>query len=250
MAKITHESVQLISKYSIFVWDDLFLSSSKWSFDLDTLKWHFLPKLQPTDANYSSTPFSRYGHTVVVYKRKFYLWGGRNDHHRACNRLFCFDPATCQWSIVATISTVIPAARDGHSACVINNRMYIFGGFEDQVWILLEIISFVHFRIRVNNFPMISIISISINVLGISIHLMYDDDENWIVRDCWSVFFSFFSRAGMNFLIVVIFIQQLISTIACISSVVDPKILLLNIHMEYSTTIVYMSSILKRISGR
>lgn len=27
----------------------------------------------------------------------------------------------------------IPSPRDGHSACVINDRMYIFGGFEDQV---------------------------------------------------------------------------------------------------------------------
>ena len=26
----------------------------------------------------------------------------------------------------------IPAARDGHSACVINNSMYIFGGYEEH----------------------------------------------------------------------------------------------------------------------
>ncbi len=56
------------------------------------MKWFELSKPETTDQQYKSTPYSRYGHTVVVYKRKFYLWGGRNDHPRACNRLFCFDP--------------------------------------------------------------------------------------------------------------------------------------------------------------
>lgn len=78
------------------------------------------------------SPFSRYGHTVVIYNRKFYLWGGRNDHPRACNRLFCFDPKTNHWSIVPIVGCLVPGARDGHSACVIENRMYIFGGFEDE----------------------------------------------------------------------------------------------------------------------
>lgn len=101
------------------------------------------------------TPFSRYGHTVVVYKRKFYLWGGRNDHPRACNRLFCFDPGkysieinflysinleTRQWSLVSIVGHLIPSARDGHSACIIHNRMYIFGGFEDSVKIFFLLI--------------------------------------------------------------------------------------------------------------
>ena len=26
-----------------------------------------------------------------------------------------------------------PAARDGHSACVIESRIYIFGGYEEEV---------------------------------------------------------------------------------------------------------------------
>ena len=59
---------------------------------LDTLKWYSILKPSIKDPQYIIAPFSRYGHTVVVYKRKFYLWGGRNDHPGACNRLFCFDP--------------------------------------------------------------------------------------------------------------------------------------------------------------
>jgi len=97
-----------------------------------TLKWNLLSKPDRTDSNYSSTPYSRYGHTVVVYKEKFYLWGGRNDHSGACNRLFTFDPKTHRWSIVSVHGYLIPSARDGHSACLIHDRMYIFGGFEDD----------------------------------------------------------------------------------------------------------------------
>lgn len=28
---------------------------------------------------------------------------------------------------------MIPGARDGHSACIINHCMYVFGGFEEEI---------------------------------------------------------------------------------------------------------------------
>ena len=37
-----------------------------------------------------------------------------------------------KWSIVDTEGDT-PQARDGHSACVIDAKMYIFGGYEAQV---------------------------------------------------------------------------------------------------------------------
>lgn len=40
---------------------------------------------------------------------------------------------TRQWSMISIVGDITPSPRDGHTACVINNRMYIFGGFEDQV---------------------------------------------------------------------------------------------------------------------
>jgi hypothetical protein len=43
------------------------------------------------------------------------------------------DLATRQWSLVPILGSLVPSARDGHSACIIHNRMYIFGGFEDIV---------------------------------------------------------------------------------------------------------------------
>ena len=40
--------------------------------------------------------------------------------------------ACYQWKRPRTHG-VTPGARDGHSACVINNKMYIFGGYEEEV---------------------------------------------------------------------------------------------------------------------
>ncbi len=40
--------------------------------------------------------------------------------------------ATFKWSR-PTVNGNIPGARDGHSACVINGKMYIFGGYEEYV---------------------------------------------------------------------------------------------------------------------
>lgn len=104
-------------------------------------------------------PYQRYGHTVVSYGKKIYLFGGRNDNH-SCNRLYCFDTDTHKWSC-PDVCGYIPAARqvsksncfknsnlklniltffsffficrDGHSACVVNDAMYVFGGYDDSV---------------------------------------------------------------------------------------------------------------------
>lgn len=38
---------------------------------------------------------------------------------------------TLEWSTPEVYGS-IPVPRDGHSACVINNQMYIFGGFQEN----------------------------------------------------------------------------------------------------------------------
>lgn len=40
----------------------------------------------------SEIPYQRYGHTVVAYKGKVYLWGGRSDQFRTSSILHEFDP--------------------------------------------------------------------------------------------------------------------------------------------------------------
>lgn len=77
-------------------------------------------------------PYQRYGHTVCAYNGRAYLWGGRNDEFGASNTLHEFDPATQKWRIVP-VSGKVPPSRDGHSATVVGHKMYLFGGFEEDV---------------------------------------------------------------------------------------------------------------------
>eukprot|EP00088_Acartia_fossae_P008534 TRINITY_DN14086_c0_g1_i3.p1 TRINITY_DN14086_c0_g1~~TRINITY_DN14086_c0_g1_i3.p1 ORF type:complete len:430 (-),score=43.45 TRINITY_DN14086_c0_g1_i3:185-1372(-) len=76
-------------------------------------------------------PFQRYGHTVVAYKEDIYLFGGRNNE-TSCNKLYRFHTNTLKWS-TPKVTGEIPGERDGHSACVIDKYMFVFGGYEDAL---------------------------------------------------------------------------------------------------------------------
>lgn len=75
-------------------------------------------------------PFKLYGHTVVSYKGFFYLWGGRSDAYGCRQTLHRYNPATNLWSIVTTFGQC--PARDGHTAIVWDDYMFIFGGYEER----------------------------------------------------------------------------------------------------------------------
>uniref|UniRef100_A0A914DQC8 Kelch domain-containing protein 3 n=1 Tax=Acrobeloides nanus TaxID=290746 RepID=A0A914DQC8_9BILA len=80
---------------------------------------------------YESFPYQRYGHTVVMYGGKAYLWGGRNDEAGASDILHEYDPIKNEWSIVK-INGPSPVARDGHTAVVYHDKMFVYGGFEED----------------------------------------------------------------------------------------------------------------------
>lgn len=94
-----------------------------------TMEWHEVQHGYETCEE--DVPFNRYGHTVVSDGHLVYLWGGRNDQ-RSCNVLFVFNAYSQTWSRPA-VRGIKPAARDGHSATISNGKMYIFGGFEDDI---------------------------------------------------------------------------------------------------------------------
>lgn len=56
------------------------------------------------------------------------MWGGRNNAVQ-CEILTCFDTVTLEWSN-PPVTGQVPFAKDGHTACRIKNKMYIFAGFE------------------------------------------------------------------------------------------------------------------------
>ncbi|PVD26303.1 hypothetical protein C0Q70_13974 [Pomacea canaliculata] len=97
----------------------------------ETLRWRLLPT--PSDRqDVQNTPYQRYGHTAVAYEDSSYIWGGRNDTDGACAVLFCFDTDSYTWHR-PEVHGRPPGARDGHSACVVARKMYIFGGYEEEV---------------------------------------------------------------------------------------------------------------------
>lgn len=56
--------------------------------------------------------------------------GSLNKHF--FNIVLYFSPDTFRWSTPA-VTGCIPPARDGHSACVIGKKIFIFGGYEQRV---------------------------------------------------------------------------------------------------------------------
>ena len=98
-------------------------------------------------------------------KFKVYIWGGRNDIS-ACNILFCFDTNTQSWS-QPEVNGQVPGARDGHSACVINHCMYVFGGYEEETnqfsqdvhMLDLRTMEWRHLLVKVNGFQSITFVS-------------------------------------------------------------------------------------------
>lgn len=105
--------------------------------DTISLRWRLLPipdkRYSPLPASGNPTiPYQRYGHTAVAYGDSAYIWGGRNDTDGACNVLFVFNTVLRIWGNVETNGSA-PGARDGHSACVISKKMYIFGGYEEAI---------------------------------------------------------------------------------------------------------------------
>lgn len=72
-------------------------------------RWSALPKPDEHSPEADDWPYQRYGHTVVAHGKKIYLFGGRNDFH-SCNRLYCFDTESHQWSC-PDVYGYIPSAR-------------------------------------------------------------------------------------------------------------------------------------------
>lgn len=71
-------------------------------------------------------PSRRYGHSMVLYNRSFYIYGGYDDYGYKCNDLYEYRPLTNKWCRVTTLGQ--PPERYHHSAVAFSGSMYVFGG--------------------------------------------------------------------------------------------------------------------------
>lgn len=78
-----------------------------------------------------SLPGARDGHSACIVGHCMYIFGGfeENIDQFSCD-VHCLNLKTMEWRYIQTFGTA-PTYRDFHSATVINDRMYIFGGRGD-----------------------------------------------------------------------------------------------------------------------
>ncbi|KAI0778416.1 hypothetical protein BD413DRAFT_466819 [Trametes elegans] len=96
-----------------------------WSFDLNSLRtkaaWDLV---EPVDG--SPRPPKRTSHVCVTYGEKIILFGGTDCQYHY-NDTWAFDTTTNTWSELNCIG-FIPSPREGHSAAMVDDVVYVFGG--------------------------------------------------------------------------------------------------------------------------
>jgi N-acetylneuraminic acid mutarotase len=96
-------------------------------------------------------PEPRAGHSAILFEDKMYVYGGKNEENNKLNDFWSFDLTTFEWQRLADADNV-GLSRSGHSVCVYENHMIVFGGiheitkelddmfaysFRDQKWVSL-----------------------------------------------------------------------------------------------------------------
>ena len=98
-------------------------------FNTVSLCWRKLPPVTAERGEHlHDFPSPGWGHTAVPIEDVIYIWGGYKKYYKKyCNVLHAFDVDTHKW-FKPGISGTVPAARYGHSSCVLEKVMYIHGG--------------------------------------------------------------------------------------------------------------------------
>mmetsp|Transcript_108673 Transcript_108673/g.307331 ORF Transcript_108673/g.307331 Transcript_108673/m.307331 type:complete len:714 (+) Transcript_108673:76-2217(+) len=82
----------------------------------------------PIDCS-GTLPEGRAYHTMTAVSSKLYLFGGINKLHRCPADLHIFDTRQLQWS-QPSVSGVMPTVRDGHTANLVGDKIFVFGGHD------------------------------------------------------------------------------------------------------------------------
>jgi hypothetical protein len=95
-------------------------SASRWEVLLPNTKDQVAPQAQ------GRSPPPRTNHSIVTWQDRLYLFGG-TDGVTWFNDVWTYDPRSNSWTELDCIG-YIPVAREGHSAALVNDTMYVFGG--------------------------------------------------------------------------------------------------------------------------
>ena len=81
------------------------------------------------------TPEPRHGHTGILYKNKYYIFGGKYINSNILAKLDIFDLSTNSWS-TNNYNYFLFKIRRNHIACLIGSQMLIHGGVDENDEIL------------------------------------------------------------------------------------------------------------------
>lgn len=84
-------------------------------------------------------------HSMSVYKEKIYVFGGVYNNEKVSNDLWEFDVEQEKWQQIQTNGTT-PLPVNEHSACVVDDRLYIYGGndFSGVIYSSLYVLDLKH----------------------------------------------------------------------------------------------------------
>lgn len=89
-----------------------------------------------------SNGLQRVGHTLLVYKKDLYLYGGYGPKNTYSTCIYCNLKMTLQWKEIRGVG-VIPGGRANHSAILHENKMIVYGGHRNlEVFDELYIVNF------------------------------------------------------------------------------------------------------------
>ncbi len=100
--------------------------NSLWKFNLYKMKWEKTQKI-------NNQPELRYGHTGIILKNKFVLYGGKIISKETYNNLLQLDIYDIKLNIwYSPYVEKKPKARRNHIACAIGKHMFIHGGINEE----------------------------------------------------------------------------------------------------------------------
>lgn len=107
-----------------------FYSNDLYAFDTQQKIWtQIKPNTSRNEDSEKGVPCGRRSHSAVVYKRKMIIFGGFDENsNKHFNELYEFNIDTSEWAICSGVRGVAPSPRRRHSCCIVDDRMFIFGG--------------------------------------------------------------------------------------------------------------------------
>lgn len=87
-------------------------------------------------------PCPRSGHAAVVFNNSMYVFGGKADNSVKLNDLWAFNIQSQAWTRLNPVDEVRPETRSGHTACLYENFILIFGGIFEVTRELNDVYAF------------------------------------------------------------------------------------------------------------